>query len=83
MFLCFFLLGEPIKFPPKNCLHSKLFHGIWHIDQFLAIFDGFLYLDNACGKTSVAHPLVNFESCHARVLNWAIRENIRPVELAL
>ena len=26
--------------------------------------------------------LVNLKSCHARVLNWAIRENIRPVELA-
>ena len=26
--------------------------------------------------------LVNLKSCHTRVLNWAIRENIRPVELA-
>ena len=26
--------------------------------------------------------LVNLKSCHARVLNWAILENIRPVELA-
>ena len=26
--------------------------------------------------------LVNLKSCHARVLKWAIRENIRPVELA-
>ena len=26
--------------------------------------------------------LVNLKSCHARVLNWAIRENIHPVELA-
>ena len=26
--------------------------------------------------------LVNLKSSHARVLNWAIQENIRPVELA-
>ena len=30
----------------------------------------------------MAHPLVNSQSCHARVVNWVIRENIRPVELA-
>ena len=34
------------------------------------------------GKTSVAHPLVNSENYHARVLNWAIPENIGPEELA-
>ena len=28
------------------------------------------------------YVLVNLKSCHARVLNWAILENIRPVELA-
>ena len=28
------------------------------------------------------HFLVNLKSCLARVLNWAIQENIRPVELA-
>ena len=26
--------------------------------------------------------LVNLKTCHARVLNWAIWENICPVELA-
>ena len=28
------------------------------------------------------HFLVNLRTCHARVLNWAIQENICPVELA-
>ena len=68
--------------PPQNCLHSQFLHSIWHIEEFLAIFDGFLYLDNLWGKTLVAHPLVNSESCYATVLNWVIWENIRPVELA-
>ena len=36
---------------------------------------------NIQGETLAAHPLVNYQSCHARVLNWAIRENISPVEL--
>ena len=65
----FFLLGAPIKFPPQNSLQSKIPHTIWHIEKFLAIFDGFFYLDNSWGKTLVAHPLVNSESCYARVLN--------------
>ena len=39
----FFLLGEAIKFPRQNCLHSKFHHSIQHIEKFLAIFDGFLY----------------------------------------
>ena len=48
----------------------------------MAIFDGLLYLDNSWGEILAAHPLVNSESCHARILNWAIRENIQPEELA-
>ena len=31
---------------------------------------------------SKVYFLVNLKSCHAKVLNWAIRESIRPVELA-
>ena len=26
--------------------------------------------------------LMKIKSCHARVLNWAIRENVQPVKLA-
>ena len=40
----------------------------------MVVFDGFLYLDHSWGNTSVANPLVNSESCHAGVLNWAIWE---------
>ena len=53
-----------------------------HLEKFLAIYDRFLYLDIVWGKTSLAYPLMNSESWHAMFLNWAIRENIRPVELA-
>ena len=45
-------------------------------DKLYVWFNGFLYLDNSFGKTLMAHPLVNSQSWHARVLNWTIQENI-------
>ena len=63
------------KSRPSNCLHSKFLQIMWHIEKFLAILDWFLDLENSWGKTSVAHSQVNSQSWHARVLNWATREN--------
>ena len=79
-----FLAGWATKVPPSKVffLCSKSLHSTWHVEKFLAIFDGFMYLDNSMGETSAAHPLVNSQSCYARVFKWAIRENIRQVELA-
>ena len=67
--------------PSPSFLHSKSLHNTWHSEKILAIYDGFLHLENSGGETSPAHPLVNSESCHNRVANWTIRDNIRPVEL--
>ena len=57
------------------------------VEQYLSKWSRNLTIDY--GKTmekyillDKVYFLVNFKSCHARVLNWAIRENVRPVELA-
>ena len=39
-----FLLGEPLKLPLQNCIPSLYHHNPWHLEKFLAIFDGFLYI---------------------------------------
>ena len=54
-----FFAGWANKVPPSKLSISKFLHSIWHMKKFLSIFDRFLSLDNSCGKTSVAHPLVN------------------------
>ena len=80
--LSLFPAGWATEVHPPNFLHSKSLHNACHLEKFLAIFDGFFYLEISGGEISLAHPLVNSYSCHARVLNWAIRDNIRQVEQA-
>ena len=41
----FFLLCEPIKFPLQMSTF-KIPYNTWHFEMFLAIVDGFLYLEN-------------------------------------
>ena len=60
-----FLLGELQKLP-LNILFTQSLYNPWHMKKFLARFYMILYLENL-GKTSAAHPVANFQSCHARV----------------
>ena len=41
-----------------------------------------LSANGSAGATSAAHPVVNSQSCHARVLYWVNTVTILPVELA-
>ena len=51
-------------------LCTKSLYNPRHLEKFLARFDGILYTENSRRATSEAHPVVNSQSCHPRVLNW-------------
>ena len=47
---CVFPAGWATKVPPLNCLPSKSLHDTWHLEKFLALLDGFLYLEHSGGR---------------------------------
>ena len=65
----FFLLGELLMLP-MNSLSTQSLYNPWQLKKFFARFYRILYLENL-GGTSAAHPVVNFQTCHARVRYWA------------
>ena len=77
-----FLLAELLKLP-LNILSTQSLHNSWQLKKFLAWFYRILYLETL-GGTSAAHPVVNFQSCHARVSYWvntgSIFFRIAPVD---
>ena len=78
-----FFLSLPLCFKGNFCKQLSFqvsIQPIW-LFFFNKIFHKMIPLRQFMGKTSVVHPLVNSESCHAWVFYWAIWENIRQVEL--
>ena len=41
--------GEPLKLPPLNLLSTRSLYNLWHLEKFLASFDGILSLKNLGG----------------------------------